>query len=81
MYTNVGVALFQSVSLPFSDYWRGMMTVTAALTGSASFADFKDTMPYLGGVYLVAVTCTAGGVLYALVSAVLCNTRGEMVCV
>lgn len=68
-YTNLGVALFQPVSFAFSDYWRGLMSVTASFSGSVvCYRGLQQSMPFLGGVYMILVSAAGRGVLVALVS-------------
>ena len=67
-YTNLGVAMFQSATASFSEYWRGVMTVTGYLTGSVNYNQYRDTLPFWGGAYTVIISLTGYGLLTALVS-------------
>ena len=68
IYTNLGVLLFQPVSLSFSDYWNGMMAVTGSLAGSPiNYKEFEHTMPFWGGAYMLLLSAGGHGLLLALV--------------
>lgn len=68
MFTNLGVALFQSVSFSFSDYWRGLLTVTGYMTGHYRYKEFEEQVPYWGAAFIVLLTLGGSAVLTSLVS-------------
>ena len=60
--------MFQSATASFSEYWRGVMTVTGYLTGSVNYNQYRDTLPFWGGAYTIIISLTGYGLLTALVS-------------